>query len=143
MDDHKDVASSADGWESNLSNDTETSHTKQPAQSSTTDTTTEMPPGGKHRPTTPKRDVDLSSLLNFPEKVELAAFINRIIDTMQRHITQVFDSPGIINNSRPVLWERLPAHLRDLSLVPAQRRPEPRRQGNKGSARPSANSTSS
>lgn len=142
MNDHKDVAPSADGLDGNHSNDAETSTTKQTNQPSTSDTTTEMPPGGKHRPTTPKRDVDLSALLNYGEKAELIAFINRVIDTMQRHITQVFDSPGLENSPRPALWEKLPAHLRDLSLAPPQRRPDHRRH-NKENIRPSTTSTGS
>ncbi|KAK5661435.1 hypothetical protein OQA88_11336 [Cercophora sp. LCS_1] len=137
MDDQKDGAPSADGLEGNSSNDAETSPTKQSTQLPTSDTTTEMPPGGKHRPTTPRRDVDLSSLLTYGEKVELVSLIKRITDVMQKHITQIFDSTGIDDPSRPALWERLPPHLRDLSLVPPQRRPEPRRNANKENVRPS------
>ncbi|KAK0705023.1 hypothetical protein B0H67DRAFT_498366 [Lasiosphaeris hirsuta] len=93
------------------------------------DSTVDMAPGGKQRPNTPKREVDLSSLLTVAERNELVSFVAKATDTVQKQICQVFDSTGIIDNpglSRISYWSKLPAHLRDLSLSKPQMRPEPR-----------------
>ncbi|KAK3343804.1 hypothetical protein B0T25DRAFT_308100 [Lasiosphaeria hispida] len=93
------------------------------------DSTIDMAPGGKQRPNTPKREVDLSSLLTVAERNELISFVTKATDTVQKQICQVFDSTGIIDNpglSRISFWSKLPAHLRDLSLGKPQMRPEPR-----------------
>ncbi|KAK0613832.1 hypothetical protein B0T14DRAFT_539541 [Immersiella caudata] len=78
------------------------------------------------RPNTPKRDVDLSSLLTPGDKIELVSLICKSTDTMHQHINLVFDST--LNDSNPPCrsshWARLPASLRDLSLVAPHKRPE-------------------
>lgn len=114
MDDQKEVPPPL-GLPATSSNDAESS-----TQPATEDNTSEMAPSGKPRPHAPKRDVDLSSLLTFAEKTEMVAFVARVTDTMQKHLTQVFDSTGIEDNLGPTrisFWARLPSHLRDLSLV--------------------------
>jgi len=128
MDDQKDTPPLQDGQTANIAatNSAEAPPAKQPTPG---DNSADMPPGGKQRPNTPKRDVDLSSLLSLGEKTELVLFIGRATDTMQKHIIQVFDSTGLDDNTPPCrtsTWARLPAHLRDLSLVAPQTRPETR-----------------
>ncbi|KAK0740581.1 hypothetical protein B0T18DRAFT_418280 [Schizothecium vesticola] len=101
---------------------------KQPA-AATGDTPSDMPPNGRQRPNTPKRDVDLSVLLTASEKTELVSFVAKVTDNMQRQIVHVFDSTGINDSAIPTrisFWSRLPAHLRDLTLGTPQKRPEAR-----------------
>jgi hypothetical protein len=77
-----------------------------------------MPPGGNRRPQTPKREADLSGLLNGTEKHELTMLIAKITDGMQRQIYRVFDSTGVDTpkDTPPSFWSKLPANLRDFSL---------------------------
>ncbi|KAH8903947.1 DUF726-domain-containing protein [Coniochaeta sp. PMI_546] len=77
-----------------------------------------MPPAGHRRPHTPKREADLSSLLNGAEKHELNMLIAKITDGMQRQIYRVFDSTGVDTpkDSPPSFWSKLPANLRDFTL---------------------------
>lgn len=108
--------------------DQTTSTSKQPT-AATGDTPSEMPPNGRQRPNTPKRDVDLSILLTHSEKTELVSFVAKVTDNMQRQIVHVFDSTGINDSAIPTrisFWSRLPAHLRDLTLGTPQKRPEAR-----------------
>ncbi|KAK0732663.1 hypothetical protein B0T21DRAFT_384886 [Apiosordaria backusii] len=80
----------------------------------------EMPPNGRPRPNTPKREADFSSLLNHAEKVEVSSLINRLTDLMQKHITQLFDVLPPESNPLPTritVWNKLPPYLRDLSLT--------------------------
>ena len=140
MEDIKDGHPELDGRAPNSSSTTEASSSKQPA---TADSSADMAPSGKLRPNTPKRDVDLSSLLNVAEKAELVTFVSKATDTMQKHITQVFDSTGIDDSAnilRPSLWPRLPFHLRDMSLTaPPQKRHESRSfTGQKENRKPSS-----
>ena len=91
------------------------------------DSAVDMAPSGRGRPNTPKRDVDLSSLLAPAEKAELLSLITKTTDTIQQHIIRVFDSTGIDDNAAPVrvsMWARLPTYLQDLSLVAQQRQPQ-------------------
>ncbi|KAL2261001.1 hypothetical protein VTK26DRAFT_4814 [Humicola hyalothermophila] len=80
-----------------------------------------MPPGGKARSHTPRREVDLSALLTPSEKIELTALIGWLTDAMLRHITLLFDPATTTDeNARPsriALWSKLPTHLKDLSLT--------------------------
>lgn len=131
MEDPKDVPPIADGEEPNSPTDANTP----PKQTTPGETTADMAPGGRPRPNTPKRDVDLSALLTPVEKTELALFIAKVTDTMQKHIVHVFDSTGIDDNTAPIrsgFWARLPAHLKDLTLSQPQpkRRAEPRHREN-------------
>lgn len=77
-----------------------------------------MPPGGHRRPHTPKREADLSGLLNGAEKHELSMLTAKITDGMQRQIYRVFDSTGVDTpkDSPPSFWSKLPANLRDFTL---------------------------
>ncbi|TLS24276.1 hypothetical protein PpBr36_08020 [Pyricularia pennisetigena] len=52
-----------------------------------------MPPG--KRPPPPKRDTDVSELLNLPQRNELVALITTITDTMRDNVTRSFDFPPI------------------------------------------------
>lgn len=83
-----------------------------------TDDQTDMPPGGRGRPHTPKREADLSGLLNGAEKHELSMLIAKITDGMQRQIYRVFDSTGVDEpkDEPPSFWSKLPANLRDFTL---------------------------
>jgi hypothetical protein len=83
-----------------------------------TDEQTDMPPGGNRRPHTPKREADLSGLLNGAEKHELSMLIAKITDGMQRQIYRVFDSTGVdtSKDSPPSFWSKLPSNLRDFTL---------------------------
>jgi hypothetical protein len=125
MDEQKESAPPQDGQPANIPNTAEASSSKQPAAPS--DGPADMP--SRPRPNTPKRDVDLSSLLTLSDKIELVSFIGKATDTMQKHIIQVFDSTGLDDSNPPCRnssWARLPLHLRDLSLVAPQKRTEPR-----------------
>ncbi|KAL2170024.1 hypothetical protein VTG60DRAFT_5364 [Thermothelomyces hinnuleus] len=80
---------------------------------------TEMPPGGKPRLNTLRREVDLSSLLNPGEKTELTALVGRVTESMLKDLTQLFDPvrpDGKAEASRTTFWSRLPDYLKDLSL---------------------------
>lgn len=82
-------------------------------------TTAEMPPHARPRPNTPKREADLSSLLNPTDKAELTALINWLTDAMLKHVIQLFDpvSPGAnAQPSRITFWGKLPSYLKDHSL---------------------------
>lgn len=83
-----------------------------------TDEQTDMPPGGNRRLHPPKREADLSGLLNGAEKHELSMLIAKIIDGMQRQIYRVFDSTGVDTpkDSPPSFWSKLPSNLRDFTL---------------------------
>lgn len=81
---------------------------------------TEMPPVGRPRPSTPKRDADLSGLLSLPERTELVTLVIKITDGMQNQLTQLFDptaSETEGRSARPEHWAPLPGHLRDISFV--------------------------
>ncbi|KAG7294266.1 hypothetical protein NEMBOFW57_004336 [Staphylotrichum longicolle] len=83
------------------------------------DTTTEMPPGGKPRSNTLRREADLSSLLSPVEKTELTALVTRVTDSMLRHVTQLFDpvrAEDKTGTPRIAFWSKLPSYLKDLSL---------------------------
>lgn len=103
-------------------------------------TTAEMPPGGRPRPNTPRREADFSSLLTLVDKTELTTLISWLTDAMLRHVTQLFDpvpapAPGSIQPSRITFWSKLPYHLKDLSLAPTD---EGQKRGNqKENANPS------
>ena len=45
------------------------------------DNSSEMAPGGKQRPNTPKREADFSALLTNGEKVELTSLINKAAES--------------------------------------------------------------
>ncbi|KAK0639282.1 hypothetical protein B0T16DRAFT_432161 [Cercophora newfieldiana] len=125
MDEQNEPSPPQEGQPANIPNSAEASSSRQPAAPS--DGSADMAP--KPRPNTPKRDVDLTSVLTLGEKIELVSLVGKSIDTMQKHIIQVFDSTGLDENTLPCrdsYWTRLPAHLRDLSLVAPQKRPEPR-----------------
>ncbi|KAL2179928.1 uncharacterized protein P884DRAFT_290183 [Thermothelomyces heterothallicus CBS 202.75] len=80
---------------------------------------TEMPPGGKPRLNTLRREVDLSSLLNSGEKTELTGLVGRVTESMLKDLTQLFDPvrpDGKAEASRTTFWSRLPNYLKDLSL---------------------------
>jgi hypothetical protein len=88
-------------------------------QTATDDTTTEMPPGGKPRSNTIKRDADLSSLLNPGEKTELTALVTKATESMLKHVAELFDpvrADPDAQSSRTTFWSKLPYHLRDVSL---------------------------
>ncbi|KAK4455015.1 hypothetical protein QBC34DRAFT_391320 [Podospora aff. communis PSN243] len=125
MDEQKESAAPRDGQPGNIPNTAEASSSKQPAAPS--DGPADMP--SRPRPNTPKRDVDLSSLLSLSDKIELVSFIGKATETMHKHIIQVFDSTGLDDSNPPCrtsYWARLPLHLRDLSLVTPQKRSDPR-----------------
>ncbi|KAK1830802.1 hypothetical protein QBC39DRAFT_353337 [Podospora conica] len=130
MDEPKNGVASGEKPRSSSPTDHIASTSKQPAAATTTgDTIPDMPPNGRQRPNTPKRDVDLSILLTVPEKVELVSFIAKVTDNMQRQIVHVFDSTGINDSAIPTrisFWSRFPAHLRDLTLGTPHQRPEVR-----------------
>ncbi|KAK1754307.1 DUF726-domain-containing protein [Echria macrotheca] len=125
MDDQRDPAPLGETQDATSTIDQEASSSKQPTAG---DSSADMAPGGRPRPNTPKRDVDLSSLLTVPEKTELVLFAGKVTDSMQKQIIQVFDSTGVNDQTatRISFWARLPAHLRDFTLGPPKRRPEPR-----------------
>jgi hypothetical protein len=88
-------------------------------QPTSDDTAADMPPGGKPRSNTLRREADLSSLLLPGEKVELTALVTRATETMLQHITRLFDpvrADDKAGPSRIALWTKLPYHLKDLSL---------------------------
>ncbi len=112
-------------------------------QTTTDDTTTEMPPGGKPRSNQPRREADLSSLLNPAEKVELTALVAKAIDSMLRHVTQLFDpvrQEDKPDPSRINLWSKLPYYLKDLSLHDPSSHPTQPRGGHKENVKPPARS---
>lgn len=90
----------------------------------------EMPPGGKPRSNAPRREADLSSLLNPAEKAELTALVAKVIDSMLRHVTLLFDpvrQEDKDDPSRITLWTKLPYYLKDLSLHdPSSHHSQPR-----------------
>ena len=99
------------------------------------DNSSEMAPGGKPRPNTPKREADFSALLTNGEKVELTSLINKASDSIQKHIIHVFDSTSTEETTKPIrvsFWSGLPARLRDLNIA------KPHFQGQR---RPNANPT--
>ncbi|KAK0615828.1 hypothetical protein B0T17DRAFT_357175 [Bombardia bombarda] len=103
--------------------------------SASDDNDLEMAPGGKQRPNTPKREVDLGAILTANEKIEFTMLLTKVIDTMQKQITQAFDSTGLDDNqpARVSFWSRLPAHLRDQSISKPQQKEGPKRgQGKAG-----------
>ncbi|KAL2019418.1 hypothetical protein VTK56DRAFT_9623 [Thermocarpiscus australiensis] len=88
-------------------------------RTSTESTTAEMPPGGKQRPNPPRREADLSLLLDPGDKIEVTALINKVTDSMQKHVTQLFDPASTNGNDQPsriTFWNKLPYYLKDLSL---------------------------
>ncbi|KAK4154127.1 hypothetical protein C8A00DRAFT_14724 [Chaetomidium leptoderma] len=95
-------------------------------QTAPDDTTTEMPPGGKSRSNTLRREADLSSLLSPGEKTELTVLVARATESMLNHVTQLFDpvradekaeaSSASASTSRIGFWSKLPYYLKDLSL---------------------------
>ncbi|KAL1881979.1 hypothetical protein VTK73DRAFT_3308 [Phialemonium thermophilum] len=103
---------------SHITNSTEASRGAE-SSASELEQPAEMPPGGSRRPRTPRREVDLSSVLTAGEKNELSLLVSKITDRMQQQITRVFDATGVGDpqkNSPPSFWSKLPANLRDLSL---------------------------
>lgn len=110
--------------------------TEDGASVTSTTATEEMPPSGRPRPNTPRREADFSSLLNHAEKVEVSSLINRLTDMMQKQTTQLFDVFPPESNPLPVritVWNKLPPYLRDLSLtkpVEEQPRKAPEKQEN-------------
>ncbi|KAK3905901.1 hypothetical protein C8A05DRAFT_12313 [Staphylotrichum tortipilum] len=112
-------------------------------QTSPDDTATEMPPGGKPRSNPPRREADLSSLLNPAEKTELTALVAKVIDSMLRHVTQLFDPvrpEDKADPSRINFWSKLPYYLEDLSLHdPSAHLTQPR-SGQKENVKPPARS---
>ncbi|KAK3321161.1 hypothetical protein B0T19DRAFT_444939 [Cercophora scortea] len=114
------------------------------------DNSADMAPGGKPRPHPPKRETDLSSVLNLNEKNELVSLIGKLTDTIQKHIIQVFDSTGVDDDAGPVrtsFWSKLPSHLRDLSVSrphPAAKKPKATNQKENvvpSGSKPNGNST--
>ncbi|KAK4228954.1 hypothetical protein QBC38DRAFT_132389 [Podospora fimiseda] len=85
-------------------------------------TAVEMPLNGNKRPNTPKREADLTALLTISEKNEAVALIGKVTDLMQKHITILFDIVLTDDNSQPPMressWNKLPTHLKDLTLKP-------------------------
>lgn len=82
-------------------------------------TAADMPPGGRPRPNTPKREADLGSLLSPGEKTELVTLISTLTESMLQSVTRLFDPPtsdGSAQPARIAFWTRLPYYLRDLSL---------------------------
>ncbi|KAK3983823.1 hypothetical protein QBC44DRAFT_254268 [Cladorrhinum sp. PSN332] len=82
--------------------------------------TVEMPPNGNKRPNTPKKEADLTALLTINEKNEIVSLMSRLTDLMQKHITLLFDIVPTDDSSPPPMressWNKLPTHLRDLTL---------------------------
>jgi hypothetical protein len=81
--------------------------------------TGEMAPSGKQRLSTPKRDADLSSLLNVYEKTEFLSLIAKITESMYDQISQTFDWSDIefsAKPGRPRIWAPLPDYLKDPGL---------------------------
>lgn len=80
----------------------------------------EMPPGGKPRSSTVRREADLSSLLNPGEKAELTTLVTRVTESMLKQIIRLFDPVALPaeNNqpSRVAFWSQLPYHLKDMNL---------------------------
>ncbi|KAK4238908.1 hypothetical protein C8A03DRAFT_43388 [Achaetomium macrosporum] len=88
-------------------------------QTTSGDTTTDMPPGGKLRSNTLRREADFSSVLNPAEKNELNALISSVTESMESQVTRLFDPvPGDENPrpSRVTFWSQLPYYLKDLTL---------------------------
>ncbi|KAK4101361.1 DUF726-domain-containing protein [Parathielavia hyrcaniae] len=80
--------------------------------------TTEMPPGGRPRPHTVRREADLSSLLTPGDKSELTTLVTKTTESMLKQLTQLFNpvrTPDA-QPSRIAFWNRLPYYLKDLSL---------------------------
>ncbi|KAK4209520.1 hypothetical protein QBC37DRAFT_377958 [Rhypophila decipiens] len=89
-------------------------------QSPSDEHSSEMAPGGRQRPITPKREADFSSLLTAGEKTELLSLINKVNDHLQKQITQVFDSTCVEETTKPArvnFWSGLPSRLRDLNII--------------------------
>lgn len=109
-----DAADADPSWEASRSSSEHTGN----RSDNQTDDQADMPPAGHRRPHTPKREADLSSLLNGAEKHELSMLIAKITDGMQRQIYRVFDSTGVDTpkDSPPSFWSKLPANLRDFTL---------------------------
>jgi hypothetical protein len=83
------------------------------------DTTTEMPPGGRPRPSPVRREADLSSLLGPSDKSELTALVTKTTEGMLKQVTQLFDPVRPDPNAQPsriAFWSKLPYYLKDLSL---------------------------
>lgn len=117
MDDPKEPSQSPDHRDDKTSRDPETTTEQQPV---TDNNAAEMAPGSKQRAPQPKREADLSSLLNSSEKTELTALINRLTDSMQNHVSQLCDSSTADDKPHPsriALWSKLPSYLKDLSLT--------------------------
>jgi hypothetical protein len=89
-------------------------------QPASNDTTAAMPPGGKPRSNTLKREADLSSLLNAAEKTELTSLVTKVTELMLKQVTRLFDpivDPAeSAQPSRIALWNQLPYYLKDLTL---------------------------
>ncbi|KAK4186588.1 hypothetical protein QBC35DRAFT_436936 [Podospora australis] len=93
---------------------------EQQPTTTTTPAAEDMPPNGKQRPNTPKREADFSSLLNHGEKAEVVSLISRVTDLMQKQITHLFDMCPPDENPLPfrvTFWSKLPHYLRDHSLT--------------------------
>ncbi len=91
-------------------------------QTAACDTTAEMPPGGRPRSNTLRREADLSALMSPVEKTELTALVARTTESMLSHVTQLFDPVRAgekTEASRIASWGRLPYYLKDLSLSDA------------------------
>lgn len=96
--------------------------TSQPSTSTPTsdDNSSEMAPGGRQRPVTPKREADFSALLTQGEKSELISLINKVNDHLQKQTTQLFDSTVVEETTTPArisFWSGLPNRLRDLAVT--------------------------
>ncbi|KAK4166207.1 hypothetical protein QBC43DRAFT_377493 [Cladorrhinum sp. PSN259] len=91
-----------------------------PSTGEAASTPAEMPPNGHKRPNTPKREADLTALLNVNEKTEVVSLMSRLTDLMQKHITLLFDMILADESSPPPMressWNKLPTHLKDLTL---------------------------
>ncbi len=88
-------------------------------QTASDDTGPEMPPSGKPRPNTARREAELGSLLGPVEKTELTALVTRVTELMLKQVTQLFDpvrAEEKTEASRIASWGRLPYYLKDLSL---------------------------
>ncbi|KAK4172430.1 hypothetical protein QBC36DRAFT_337913 [Triangularia setosa] len=111
------------------------------ASVTSTTATEEMPPNGRPRPNTPKREADFSTLLNHAEKVEVSSLLNRLTDLMQKQVTQLFDVLPPESNPLPTritVWNKLPPYLRDLSLTkPAVEEPPRKTQHKQENVKPS------
>jgi len=99
-----------------------TAETTTQEQKTLDDTTIEMPPGGKPRSNTLRREADLSALLSPIERTELTGLVTRVTDSMHRHVTQLFDpvrAEDKTGTPRIAFWSKLPYYLKDMSLSDA------------------------